>query len=105
MKILLKIEQKLERERKNKNDPRTCDIDIIDYKNESMNLKLEKIQLKIPHISMTERDFVLLPLKEICPYWSHPLTKEPIDNLINNLKDKNNNITKLSQSDIIKYVE
>ena len=54
---------------------------------------------------MTERDFVLLPLKEICPYWSHPLTKEPIDNLINNLKDKNNNITKLSQSDIIKYAE
>ena len=105
MKILLKIEQSLERERKNKNDPRTCDIDIIDYKNESMNLKLEKIQLKIPHISMTERDFVLLPLKEICPHWSHPSTKEPIDNLINNLKNKNNNITKLSQSDIIKYVE
>ena len=49
--------------------------------------------------------FVLLPLKEICPYWSHPLTKEPIDHLINNLKGKNNNITKLSQSDIINYVE
>ena len=105
MKILLKIEQYLERERKNKNDPRTCDIDIIDYKNESMNLKLEELQLKIPHVSMKERDFVLLPLKEICPYWSHPLTKEPIDHLINNLKGKNNNITKLSQSDIINYVE
>ena len=105
MKILLKIEQDLERERKNKNDPRTCDIDIIDYKNESLNLKLEKLQLKIPHVSMKERDFVLLPLKEICPYWSHPLTKEPIDHLINNLKGKNNNITKLSQSDIINYVE
>ena len=45
-----------------------------------MNLKLEKIQLKIPHISMTERDFVLLPLKEICPHWSHPSTKEKYDN-------------------------
>ena len=67
MKILLKIEEDLERKRKNKNDPRTCDIDIIDYKNESINLKLEKIQLKIPHISMTERDFVLLPLKGNLP--------------------------------------
>ena len=28
-----------------------------------------------------------------------------IDHLINNLKGKNNNITKLSQSDIINYVE
>ena len=70
-----------------------------------MNLKLEELQLKIPHVSMKERDFVLLPLKEICPYWSDPLTKEPIDHLINNLKGKNNNITKLSQSDIINYVE
>ena len=46
MKILLKIEKDLERERKNKNDPRTCDIDIIDYKNESINLKIEKITIK-----------------------------------------------------------
>ena len=29
--ILIFIEEKLERKRKHKNDPRTCDIDIIDY--------------------------------------------------------------------------
>ena len=87
MKILLKIEQKLERERKNKNDPRTCDIDIIDYKNESMNLKLEKIQLKIPHISMTKRDFVLLPLYDIDPFFRHPVNKKTIKYQLADLKE------------------
>ena len=29
--VLIFIEEKLERKRKKKNEPRTCDIDIIDY--------------------------------------------------------------------------
>ena len=105
MKTLLDIEKKLERKREKKNDPRTCDIDIIDYKSEKINLKFENFELNIPHKSLNERDFVLYPLKEICPYWSHPLSKTSIDLLIKNLKSKNNGITKLSQSDIKYYVE
>ncbi len=105
LKIILDIELKLERKRKKKNDPRTCDIDIIDYKGESFSYKLNTAEVKIPHKSLTERDFVLLPLKEICPNWSHPLSKTSIDSLIANLKNKNNNITKLSQNDITNYVE
>ena len=105
IKTLLEIEKKLERKRKKKNDPRTCDIDIIDYKGETINLKFENFELNIPHKSLNERDFVLYPLKEICPHWSHPLSKISIDLLIKNLKSKNNGITKLSQSDINEYVE
>ena len=105
MKTLLEIERKLERKRKKKNDPRTCDIDIIDYKGETINLKFKNFELNIPHKSLNERDFVLYPLKEICPYWSHPLSKISIDLLIKNLKSKNNGITKLSQSDINGHVE
>ena len=105
MKTLLDVEKKLERKRKKKNDPRTCDIDIIDYKSESINLKFQNFELNIPHKSLNERDFVLYPLKEICPNWSHPLSKISIDLLIKNLKSKNNGITKLSQSDISDYVE
>ena len=60
--MLLKIEKKLERKRKKKNDPRTCDIDIIDYKGETINLKFENFELNIPHKSLNERDFVLYPL-------------------------------------------
>ena len=105
MKTLLDVEKKLERKRKKKNDPRTCDIDIIDYKSESINLKFQNFELNLPHKSLNERDFVLYPLKEICPNWSHPLSKISIDLLIKNLKSKNNGITKLSQSDISDYVE
>ena len=102
---LLKIEEKLERKRLKKNAPRTCDIDIIDYKREKININFESLKLQIPHKSLTHRNFVLYPLKEICPNWSHPLTNSSIDLLINNLKNKNNGITKLSQSDIKYYVE
>ena len=42
MNILISIEEKLERKRKNKNDPRTCDLDIIDYNNKIMNLNLDE---------------------------------------------------------------
>ena len=105
MKTLLDVEKKLERKRKKKNDPRTCDIDIIDYKRKLINLKFENFELNIPHKSLNERDFVLYPLKEISPNWSHPLSKISIDLLIKNLKSKNNGITKLSQSDINEYVE
>ena len=96
MLALISIEEKLERKRAKKNDPRTCDIDIIDYKKEVMNCKIGNFELTIPHKNMTERNFVLYPLKEICPDWRHPITKKNIDFLIKNLDSFNNEITKLS---------
>ena len=35
--VLLFIEESLGRKREVKNDPRTCDIDIIDYNNQTIN--------------------------------------------------------------------
>ena len=105
MKVLISIEEKLERKRIKKNDPRTCDIDIIDYNKKIINLKLNNFELKIPHQSMESRNFVLYPLKEICPNWTHPKSKKNIDILIKNLKKSNNDITKLSQNDISNYVK
>ena len=105
MEVLISIEEKLERKRAKKNDPRTCDIDIIDYNKEIINFKLNNFELKIPHQSMSSRNFVLYPLKEICPNWTHPINKTTIDVLIKNLKKTNNDITKLSQNDISSYVK
>ena len=105
MNILISIEEKLERKRKNKNDPRTCDLDIIDYNNKIMDLHLDANKLTIPHINLSKRDFVLYPLREICPNWVHPITKKKIDDLIKDLKNLNNDITKISQNDIINYVK
>ena len=39
MSVLIFIEEKLERKRVKKNDPRTCDIDIIDYNSQILKLK------------------------------------------------------------------
>ena len=78
---LNKIEKKLHRYRGTKNEPRTCDIDIIDFK--GMIIKNES--LTTPHPKCHTRNFVLLPLKEICPNWIHPIFNKKIDILIKNL--------------------
>jgi 2-amino-4-hydroxy-6-hydroxymethyldihydropteridine diphosphokinase len=83
--VLLFIEEKLERKRKNKNDPRTCDIDIIDYNNQVLNLQYKNLHLAIPHRKLIYRNFVLFPLQEIAPSWKHPNTEEIIGALIHKL--------------------
>ena len=71
----------------------------------SNDKKIDNFELNIPHQKMNERSFVLYPLKEICPDWKHPKTKDSIDILIKNLKTSNNEITKLTQNDINSYVK
>lgn len=56
-----KIELQQKRIRKKRWGPRTLDIDILLYGNTELNSK----RLTIPHPRMHERDFVLIPLKEI----------------------------------------
>tara|TARA_Y100000590_G_scaffold468718_1_gene652752 strand:+ start:2849 stop:3361 length:513 start_codon:yes stop_codon:yes gene_type:complete len=87
MQKLILIEEKLERKRNKKNDPRTCDIDIIDFNGQILNFEYKNLILNIPHAGLTKRSFVLYPLKEINPKWKHPKTGESIDELINNLPD------------------
>ena len=80
------VEIDLGRRRSKKNDPRTCDIDIIDY-NQRV-LKIKNKNLILPHQSMDVRNFVLLPLFEIDQSWKHPKTKINIVKLINSLPIK-----------------
>ena len=86
--VLLDIEKKLERSRNKKNDPRTCDIDIIDYNKEILNLKYDNTDLQIPHNQLALRNFVLFPLQEILPNWKHPKTNEFVSALIKKLSDE-----------------
>ena len=83
--VLLFVEEKIERKRDIKNQPRTCDIDIIDYNNEIHDLNYKNFKLLIPHKEMDRRNFVLIPLREIEPLWIHPKTKESVDTLIEKL--------------------
>ena len=89
--IIISIEEKLERKREKKNDPRTCDIDIIDFKNQVIDFKYKNLLFSVPHKKIKLRNFVLFPLLEVCPNWKHPATKECINDIIKNLptEDKN----------------
>ena len=89
------IEKKLQRTRGMKNQPRTCDIDLIDYEGEILNSK----NLTIPHPKAHLRNFVLFPIKEISPTWIHPILNKKIDSLIKKLSFKlRNEITRIKES-------
>ncbi|GAB4393627.1 MAG: 2-amino-4-hydroxy-6-hydroxymethyldihydropteridine diphosphokinase [Gammaproteobacteria bacterium] len=64
------IEQQQGRIRTVKWGPRTLDLDILLYGDVVLNTP----QLTIPHPHMRERDFVLIPLREIAPELTARLT-------------------------------
>ena len=99
MSVLIDIEKKLERERNKKNDPRTCDIDIIDYYNQVLSFKYKDLDLIVPHKNLSSRNFVLFPLQEIAPNWKHPKTNEIISTLIEKLpEDSRKSILKINKN-------
>jgi len=79
------IERKLGRKKSKVNTPRTCDIDILDYKGMSYKLYANNNNLLIPHPRLHNRNFVLFPLFEIDKNWKHPLKKTKIQDLIGKL--------------------
>ena len=97
--VLIHIEEKLGRRRNKKNDPRTCDIDIIDYNSEVLDFRYNNLELVVPHKELTSRNFVLFPLQEILPNWKHPKTKEIISSLIQKLpEDDRKSILKINKN-------
>ena len=82
IKVCKKIEKDLGRKKTQKNSPRICDIDILDYRNKRIFS-----ELILPHPRMHKRNFVLLPLFEINKDWKHPISKLSIIKLIHSLPD------------------
>ena len=97
--VLIFIEEMLQRKRLKKNDPRTCDIDIIDYNSQIINFKYKNFDFVVPHSKLIYRNFVLFPLQEILPAWKHPETNDNISFLIERLSDEDKkSILKISKS-------
>ena len=102
---LHKIEALAERERRVRWAPRTLDLDLISYGDailpsaeiyeDWVNLSLEEQmkaapdQLILPHPRVQDRAFVLVPLRDVAPDWTHPVTRTHIDVLINALPAQN----------------
>ena len=76
------IEKRLGRIREKRWGPRTIDIDIISYGQQTIDSPI----LKIPHPEMEKRAFVLMPLQEISPQWTHPVSGHTIDELLEDWK-------------------
>lgn len=75
-----KIEKKLGRiisRRTKKKQSRTIDLDILFYENEKIKTK----SLSIPHPMLHKRYFVLIPLLEIEPDYTHPVLNKTIKEL------------------------
>ncbi|MFC1485188.1 2-amino-4-hydroxy-6-hydroxymethyldihydropteridine diphosphokinase [bacterium] len=76
-----RIEKNMGRINKGDYSSRIIDIDIIAYEKFIINSD----NLVLPHQKMKERLFVLIPLRELYPDWSHPITGEDLDTLIHNV--------------------
>lgn len=85
--VLHHIEENAHRERIVHWGPRTLDLDILLYD----NLVMEREELILPHADMLQREFVLRPLAEIAPFKRHPIAKKTIQQLLQELLEKNNN--------------
>ena len=79
------IEESLGRKKAPKNYPRICDIDIIDFNGECLNVHFKSQKIIVPHINMHKRNFVLIPLYEINQNWLHPKYKKNIVKLVSKL--------------------
>lgn len=75
---LLAIERAFGRIRMTKWEPRTLDLDLIDYG----GLVSDAPHLMLPHPLMHERAFVLRPLADIAPAWRHPDTGQDVFTLL-----------------------
>ena len=77
------IEEKLHRQRTNKWQSRTIDIDILFYDKVTLNLP----KLKIPHPELQNRMFTLAPLDELIPDFVHPILKKTVHQLKQEVND------------------
>lgn len=79
---LHELEREAERVREIHWGPRTLDLDLIFYDEEIISSE----NLCVPHVDMHNRGFVLEPLKQIAPYWRHPVFGKTVEQLAEQLK-------------------
>jgi len=83
LKAVQKVEHSLGRRRIVNKGPRTIDIDILLYE----NVVVRSAALNIPHESMAQRRFVLIPLGELAPGLRHPVTERTVTEMLSETAD------------------
>ena len=75
---LHRVEARFGRIRTVRNAARVLDLDLLDYG----GLTYDDDNISIPHPRLHERAFVLLPMRDVAPGYSHPVSGLGIDDLI-----------------------
>ena len=83
LRALQSIEREMGRKRGLPKGPRPIDIDILFFEDAVMQSAI----LTIPHERLTERKFVLVPLREIAPNLRHPVTQQTVVAMLNQTRD------------------
>lgn len=84
LRLVLGIEKRMGRTRTTPKGPRCMDIDILLAENKIVQSE----DLNIPHPEMANRNFVLVPLKEIAFDAIHPIPEEKIGDMWHRSKDR-----------------
>ncbi|WP_430475521.1 2-amino-4-hydroxy-6-hydroxymethyldihydropteridine diphosphokinase [Thalassospira lucentensis] len=79
---LHEVEAEFGRVRRERNAARVIDLDLIAYGRELLR---EDAGIQVPHPRMTERAFVLLPLRDVAVGWVHPVLGRTVEDLISDL--------------------
>lgn len=79
--FLHELEAEAGRERRVHWGPRTLDLDILFYQDFLSN----DPALTVPHPDMENREFVLKPLDELCPWYFHPVTGKTVRQMLREL--------------------
>jgi len=82
LKVLHRIEADFGRVRKDQNEARVLDLDLLAYDD---TLSGSGEALHLPHPRLAERAFVLLPLQELAADWVHPRLRKTVNELVHEL--------------------
>ncbi len=82
--VLREIERALGRDQDNRSGPRTIDLDLLFYGDRA----IDEPGLVVPHPRVHQRRFVLMPLRELAPLLTHPVTHRSVEEMLAEIEDR-----------------